>query len=58
MGGMKRLLEQEMDKRRDRNFKRAGIEETYGEKYKTLFDRGREIINHVPTPLRTKQMED
>ncbi len=72
---MKRLLEEEMDKKRARNFIKAGIytqescnceeagcgsnrmdsngcefvrhdvtePKTYGDKYKTLFDRGREI---------------
>ncbi len=47
MGGMKRLLEEEMDKKRARNFKHAGIEEpepkTYGEKYKNLFERAKLI---------------
>lgn len=48
MGGMKRLLEAEMDKKRAQSLKRAGIEETEppktnGDKYKSLFDRGRVI---------------
>lgn len=44
---MKRLLEEDMDKKRAHNFKRAGIEETepktYGEKYKNLFARAKLI---------------
>ncbi len=51
MGGTKRLLEEDYDNRRARNFTRAGIEEpepkTYGDKYKTLFDRGRVIKTSI-----------
>ena len=51
-GYMKRLLEEEMDRRRAINFKRAGIEEpeprTYGEKYKKLFDRAKLIRQTQP----------